>query len=125
MDITPEQVRAHRLRAHHLDRRYPASRILEAAGACGLQNSPPGGWETALFQRLEGCSRPLLRDALYPVSYTHLDVYKRQEMQRMDRGDGASARRKSTTAIPFSPLIMGYMPSGVKPITGISPPAST
>ena len=44
MDITPEQVRAHRLRAHHLDRRYPASRILEAAGACGLQNSPPGGW---------------------------------------------------------------------------------
>ena len=65
MDITPEQVRAHRLRAHHLDRRYPASRILEAAGACGLQNSPPGGWETALFQRLEGCSLPLLRDALY------------------------------------------------------------
>ena len=65
MDITPEQVRAHRLRAHHLDRRYPASRILEAAGACGLQNSPPGGWETARFQRLEGCSLPLLRDALY------------------------------------------------------------
>ncbi|WP_277102595.1 winged helix DNA-binding domain-containing protein [Clostridium phoceensis] len=65
MDITPEQVRAHRLRAHHLDRRYPASRILEAAGACGLQNSPPGGWETALFQRLEGCSLPLLRDVLY------------------------------------------------------------
>ena len=65
MDITPEQVRAHRLRAHHLDRRYPASRILEVVGACGLQNSPPGGWETALFQRLEGCSLPLLRDALY------------------------------------------------------------
>ena len=43
MDITPEQVRAHRLRAHHLDRRYPASRILEAAGACGLQNSRPAG----------------------------------------------------------------------------------
>ena len=47
MDITPEQVRAHRLRAHHLDRRYPASRILEAAGACGLQNSPPGGRDKA------------------------------------------------------------------------------
>ena len=66
MDITPEQVRAHRLRAHHLDRRYPASRILEAAGACGLQNSPPGGWETALFQRLVLNCSPNPRTKRFP-----------------------------------------------------------
>ena len=63
--VTLEQIRSFRLRAHHLDRPLPVSELLRAAGACGLQNSPPGAWETALWNRLEGCSSALLRDALY------------------------------------------------------------
>ena len=65
MEIRAEQIRNYRLRAHHLDRKLPADGLLEAAGACGLQNSPPGAWETAAFQRLEGCTLGLLQDALY------------------------------------------------------------
>ena len=65
MELTMEQIRAFRLRSHHLDRELPLSRLEEAAGACGLQNSPPGAWETAMFQRLEGCTLQALQDALY------------------------------------------------------------
>lgn len=50
---------------HHLDKKIPPESILEAAGACGLQNSPPGAWETALFNRLEGCPLQELRESLY------------------------------------------------------------
>lgn len=64
MNPTAEAIRGHRLRAHHLDRKIPPDGILRAAGACGLQNSPPGAWETALFNRLEGCAARDLRDAL-------------------------------------------------------------
>ena len=59
MSITANQVLQFRLRAHHLDRKRPLSRLEDVAGACGLQNSPPGAWA---------------------VSYTHLDVYKRQAL---------------------------------------------
>lgn len=62
--VTAQQVRWYRLAAHHLDRLAPSDALLAAAGVCGLQNSPPGGWETALFARLEGISRPFLRQAL-------------------------------------------------------------
>ena len=65
MNITANQVLQFRLRAHHLDRKRPLSCLEEAAGACGLQNSPPGAWETALFFRLEGCTRAHLESALY------------------------------------------------------------
>ncbi len=58
-------IRRYRLCVHHLNRKLPASGLLEAAGACGLQNSPPGAWETALFNRIEGCALPLLHRALY------------------------------------------------------------
>ena len=43
----------------------PSGQIETAAGACGVQNSPPGAWETALFNRVEGCTLPELHDALY------------------------------------------------------------
>ena len=36
-----EKIRAYRLHAHHLDEKVPPSGLWEAAGACGLQNSPP------------------------------------------------------------------------------------
>lgn len=65
MDIRAQAVRSFRLRAHHLDKMLPSGQIETAAGACGVQNSPPGAWETALFNRVEGCTLPELHDALY------------------------------------------------------------
>lgn len=60
-----EKIRAYRLKAHHLDEKLPYDGIEEAAGACGLQNSPPGAWETALFNRISGCTQAGLQDVLY------------------------------------------------------------
>ena len=65
MDVGLEQVRGYRLRAHHLDRKLPPGGEAEAAGACGVQNSPPGAWETALFNRVEGCTQEGLQSILY------------------------------------------------------------
>jgi hypothetical protein len=42
-----------RLRAHHLAARQPASALLDVAGACGVQNSPPGSTLLALHARVE------------------------------------------------------------------------
>ena len=41
---TKERIRRFRLHSHHLDDWYTASLAEQAAGACGLQNSPPGAW---------------------------------------------------------------------------------
>lgn len=60
-----EQIRAYRLRAHHLDQPLPPEGLEIAAGACGLQNSPPGAWETAAFNRLADCTLKGLQTALY------------------------------------------------------------
>lgn len=65
MNIDFAQIRNYRLHAHHLDQKLPPAALTVAAGACGLQNSPPGAWETALFNRIEGCCLQSLRDALY------------------------------------------------------------
>lgn len=65
MELSPGKVRALRLHAHHLDRPLPAAGLAEAAGACGMQNSPPGAWETAAFNRVEDCSVCSLHTALY------------------------------------------------------------
>ena len=65
MQITDGAIRRFRLRAHHLTERLPAGALAAAAGACGVQNSPPGAWETALFLRVEGCTRAELRRALW------------------------------------------------------------
>lgn len=61
---TEDQIRSFRLRAHHLDREYGKESILEAAGACGLQNSPPGAWEAAVRCRIPGYGREELSDLL-------------------------------------------------------------
>lgn len=50
------QIRSFRLRSHHLDREYGMDGVMQAVGACGMQNTPPGAWETALFARVPGCS---------------------------------------------------------------------
>lgn len=48
------QVLAFRLRSHNLVERLPAGSLDEAAGACGLQNTPPGAAALALAARVEG-----------------------------------------------------------------------
>lgn len=58
-DVSVEQVRNFRLRAHRLDRAYGMDDVIAAAGACGMQNTPPGAWEAALFNRVSTCG---LRD---------------------------------------------------------------
>ena len=65
MTVTKEQARAFRLRRHHLDRPLPSGGLVEAAAGCGVQNSPPGAWETALWNRVEGVTIPQLEQALY------------------------------------------------------------
>ncbi|WP_101722003.1 winged helix DNA-binding domain-containing protein [Eggerthella timonensis] len=51
LSVGVDQVRRFRLRAHHLDRSYDVRDALALAGACGMQNTPPGAWEAALFNR--------------------------------------------------------------------------
>jgi len=65
MNISAGRIRNYRLRAHHLDRKIPMGGMMDAAGVCGLQNTPPGAWETSLFNRLDGCTLQALNDALY------------------------------------------------------------
>jgi hypothetical protein len=48
------QVLAFRLRAHNLAERLPAGSLDQAAGACGLQNTPPGAAALALAARVVG-----------------------------------------------------------------------
>lgn len=65
MEISAEKIRSYRLRVHHLDKKLPMDKMTEAAGVCGLQNTPPGSWETSLYNRLAGCTLQALQDALY------------------------------------------------------------
>lgn len=60
-----DQIRYFRLKSHHLDTAYSLSDIPELAGACGLQNSPPGAWETALYNRVPDCSLTDMERLLY------------------------------------------------------------
>lgn len=64
MEVDGARIRAYRLHAHHLDQKLPREQLTTAAGACGIQNSPPGAWETAMCQRLESCRMEDLRQAL-------------------------------------------------------------
>lgn len=64
-EVNVEQIRFFRLRGHHLDRFYGLGNVVDLAGACGLQNSPPGSWETGLFNRISNCSIEDLEDLLY------------------------------------------------------------
>ncbi|WP_246011326.1 winged helix DNA-binding domain-containing protein [Nocardia mexicana] len=51
-----------RLRSHNLTHRRPAGDLHEAAGACGVQNSPPGSALLALHARVEDVSRDRVDD---------------------------------------------------------------
>lgn len=50
--VSIDQARQFRLHTHHLDTWYQKADVERIAGACGLQNSPPGAWETALHNRI-------------------------------------------------------------------------
>ena len=65
MELSARQIRAHRLRAQRAISEYPFGELAAVAGTCGLQNSPPGAWETAAFCRLKNCTLPQLHQALY------------------------------------------------------------
>ena len=55
LELDARQGRNFRLQAHHLDAFYGRDDALAAVGACGMQNSPPGAWEAALFNRVPAC----------------------------------------------------------------------
>ena len=67
--VTPKQVIAYRLQVHNLAEPLPKTldeaALLQAVGVCGLQNSPPGAWQTAVFNRLPNCTKAQLHTALY------------------------------------------------------------
>lgn len=65
MKIEASQIRGHRLAVHHLHEKMPVEETTKAVGVCGLQNTPPGAWETAMFCRVKCCSISALHDALY------------------------------------------------------------
>lgn len=50
--VSADQILAFRLHRHHLDQKLPYTRRREAV-FCGILNSPPGNWETAMFNRTE------------------------------------------------------------------------
>lgn len=60
-----EQIRSFRLHSHHLDAEYRKADIHELAGACGLQNTPPGAWETALHSRAPDLKAKEMEHLLY------------------------------------------------------------
>ena len=62
--LTKEQIRRFRLHAHHLDTWYEKADVCQISGACGLQNSPPGAWETALHNRIHALTKEHLRQLL-------------------------------------------------------------
>ncbi len=66
MEISARNIRLFRLSAHHLDKQREKESISEIAGACGMQNTPPGAWETALFNRVSDCSLSDMSELLYP-----------------------------------------------------------
>ncbi len=64
-EINIEQIRSFRLHAHHLDKKYQRTDIVELVSACGMQNTPPGAWETALYNRVPDCSMSEMEHLLY------------------------------------------------------------
>ena len=62
--VSAEQVVAFRVAAHNLNERLPKEGIVEAAGVCGVQDTPPGNAGVALAARVAGFTPMALEDAL-------------------------------------------------------------
>ncbi|MEQ8201914.1 MAG: winged helix DNA-binding domain-containing protein [Syntrophomonadaceae bacterium] len=63
-NISKEQIRQFRLHTHHLDTWYQKVDVEGIAGACGFQNSPPGAWEIALYNRIPDCKQDDMKQML-------------------------------------------------------------
>lgn len=55
--VSKDEVVAFRLNAHHLTERLDEGSLHDAAGQCGLQNSPPGSGILALHARVRGLTQ--------------------------------------------------------------------
>ena len=64
MTVGRDDVVAFRLHAHHLDARLGRDDLLEAAGSCAVQDSPPGSALLALHARVDGLTRHDLEQAV-------------------------------------------------------------
>jgi hypothetical protein len=62
--VTREQILSFRLQRQNLRLRLAADSLEEAAGVCGIQNSPPGAALLGLHARVEAISRAALDQAL-------------------------------------------------------------
>jgi Winged helix DNA-binding domain len=84
-----DDVIAFRWSGHHLGERLPAGSLLDAAGACGIQNSPPGSGPLALDARVEGLTPDEVDQAL-EVDKTLLQVWSvRASPYLIPTGDAA------------------------------------
>ena len=61
--VSREQVLAFRAAAQSLDRRRPATELLRVAGACGVQDTPPGNADVSLAARLD-VDGPVVEEAV-------------------------------------------------------------
>ena len=62
--VSKGAVIAFRLQAHHLSERLGENGLLDAAGQCGIQNSPPGSALLALHARVRNVSQEQVGDAV-------------------------------------------------------------
>ena len=62
--VSKREVIAFRLNAHHLAERLGEDGLLEAAGRCGIQNSPPGSALLALNARVRNLTSERVADAV-------------------------------------------------------------
>src|SRR6185503_20239057 len=62
--VSRSDVIAFRLNAHHLIERLDENGLLDAAGRCGIQNSPPGSALLALHARVRNITQQQVREAI-------------------------------------------------------------
>jgi hypothetical protein len=63
-NVSKDDVIAFRHNAHHLNERLGENRMLDAAGQCGVQNSPPGSALLALHARVDNLSQEQMEEAV-------------------------------------------------------------
>lgn len=63
-EVSRGDVIAFRLGAHHLTERLGENGLLDAAGRCGIQNSPPGSALLALHARVRNLTQEQVADAV-------------------------------------------------------------
>lgn len=97
-EIPRSDVIAFRLHAHHLTERLDNDKLLEAAGACGVQNSPPGSALLALHARVRDVTT--------------------EQVQQAVAGDKSLLQTWSLRGAPF------FFPTADAPVftTGVLPP---